>query len=190
MGNNSTANVSVGKPKIGGAIFRAPATVTTKPTTATAQLIADYVNIGYISTDGVVNANTKTSTPIKAWGGDTVAIPQTDHSDQFRMTAIESLNPDTLKMAHGDANVSGTLATGITVNINGKEDGSHVYVIDQELKGNVKKRIVIPDGYVSEVGEVTYKDDTAISYPITITALPDSSENTHYEYIVKVTTTT
>ena len=38
---------------------------------------------------------------------------------------------------------------------------------------------------VKEIGTITYKDDEAIGYETTIAALPDSSENTHYEYVLQ-----
>ena len=33
------------------------------------------------------------------------------------------------------------------------------------------------------MADVVYKDDTAIGYGVTLTCMPDASENTHYEYI-------
>lgn len=181
---NTKANVSVGKPKVAGAIWRAPAG-TTAPTDATSALSESFICLGYVSEDGLTNSNTKDRENIKAWGGDTVLQPVTEHTDAFSFSLIEALNDEVLKMVHGDENVTGTLATGITVTANAEDDTSHVYVVDMELRGGTKKRIVITDGEVTEVGDVTYRDNEAIAYPITLTAYEDTAGNTHYEYIVK-----
>ena len=47
----------------------------------------------------------------------------------------------------------------------------------------------IPDGKITEMGDVVYNDGDAISFPVTITAQADSSGNTFYEYIKKSATT-
>ena len=44
------------------------------------------------------------------------------------------------------------------------------------------KRVVLPDAKVGEVGDIVYKDDEAVGYELTLTALPDEDGNTHYEY--------
>lgn len=189
MANNNTKdNVGVGKPKINGQIFRAPSG-TSLPTDATTALASAFENLGHISTDGLVNSFKRTSTEIKSWDGAVVAVPQTDYSDTFKYTMIEAFNAEVLKTVYGDNKVTGTISTGLAVAVSPDEDVEHVYVAELEPAPNVKKRIVIPAGKVTEVGDISYKRDNVIGYPVTITCLGDSSGNSHYEYIRDITTT-
>lgn len=180
----TVTNVTTGKPAVGGAIYRAPLG-TTLPTSASATLGNAFVGLGYISEDGLTNNNSAESEDIKAWGGDTVLSAQTSKEDTFTATFIEALNLEVLKMIYGDDNVSGTLAEGITVRANSVEPGGSVYVIDQVMREGALKRIVIPNGKISEVGEISYNDSDAVGYETTIKALPGADGDTHKEYIVR-----
>lgn len=180
---NSVANVTTGKPKFGGAVFRAPAD-SELPTDATTELDTAFKCLGYISEDGVTNAPSIESEEIKAWGGDTVANPQTGKTDTWQMSMIESLNVEALKAYFGDGNVTGTsLQTGITVKCNAKELEPCAWVIDMVATGNIPHRIVIPRGKPSELEDITYVDNEVAGLGMTLTALPDEDGNTHYEYI-------
>lgn len=183
---NTSANVSVGKPMIGGAVFVAPIG-TALPATAVATLDNAFEALGYISEDGVSNSLERTTENIKAWGGDIVLSPQTEKLDTWTMTFIESLNATVLEQVFGSDNVSGDLATGLTVKANSKELDHSVWVIDVEMNGGYKKRVVIPNGQITATGEVTYADNTAIGYNATITAFPGGfaagDDDTHKEYI-------
>ncbi|MCD8200734.1 MAG: phage tail protein [Clostridia bacterium] len=179
---NNAQNVNVGKPNTAGAIYVAPFG-TTAPTSAAEALSDDFATLGYISEDGLTNNNSPESDEIKAWGGDTVYTTQTGKEDTFEFTMIESTNVDVLKTVYGDDNVTGDLDSGIVITANSDELTEHCFVIDTIMRGSTLKRLVIPAGKVSETGEVTYKDDEAIGYDVTVTAVPDEAGNTHYEYI-------
>lgn len=178
----TVGNVSVGKPKVAGAVYKA-VSGTTAPTDAVTALASAFKELGYVSDAGVVNSNSMTTQQIKAWGGDIVAVPLESQADTFQFTLIEHLNMEAEKAAYGNSNVTGAIATGITIKANSTIREEGVWVIETELTGNVKKRIVIPKGQVTAVGDITYSDTTAIGYQITVTALPDASRNTHYEYL-------
>lgn len=178
---NTATNVSTGKPNKAGAIFYAPLG-TTLPTDADSAKDAAFVPLGYVSEDGLTNDNSPESTQLKAWGGDTVLNMQTDRPDSFKLTLIEILNADVLKAVYGSNNVTVDANGNISVKVNADDLGSGCWIIDMIMRGDRKKRIVIPNGTISALDTITYKDDTAVGYGITITDIPDQDGNYHYEY--------
>ena len=192
---NVATNVSTGKPKVAGAIYRALRTAgLTIPTDATTALASAFKCLGYISEDGLKNNNNIDSDSVKAWGGDTVLNFQKGREDSFGFKLIEVLNEEVLKAVYVDANVTVTDATSsapksIAVQANNAEQPEAVWVIDMIMRGNNPKRIVIPYGKVTDIGEIVYKDDEAIGYDVTMKASADESGNTHYEYMTVGTAT-
>lgn len=177
--------VKAAKPAVSGGAYNAPKG-TTLPTDATTALASAFKLMGYASEDGLVNTWSKESTEKKAWGGETVLVMQNGVTDTFKITLIEATNEDLLKVVYGSGNVSGALSTGLDVEALTDESIESVWVFDMKL-GAALKRIVVPRGVITEIGDITYKDSEAVGYSLTITALPDddSSSNgaTHYEYM-------
>lgn len=178
----TATNVTVGKPKVGGAVHWAPLG-TSLPTSATAALNAAFVDLGYVSEDGLTNNNSPESDTVKAWGGDTVLNMQTDRPDTFALKLIEAMNEDVLKTIYGSSNVTADGDGNLTVKATAQDMISGAWVFDMVLKGGRAKRIVVPNGTISELGEIVYKDDEAVGYDITITDVPDTNGVYHYEYI-------
>jgi len=184
MAKNDSSLASVAKPVAAGAISSGT-TKTTLPIDATTDLATGFVKLGYVSEDGLTNGIDTDVENIKAWGGDTILTVRTSRTETFKFTLVQALDVDVLKEVYGQDNVTGDLTTGITVKHNGKELPRRAFVIDMLMTGNAVKRIVVPFGQVTNVGEVTYVDGSAVGYETTVTCFPDAQGNTVYEYIKK-----
>lgn len=181
---NTAANVSTGKPNVSGAVYVAPAS-TTVPTDATTALdTTKYVCMGYVSEDGLENANDLSFSDIKAWGGVVVYKSLTDFGDTFKLALLESENEDVLGLVYGSGNVDVDANTGeIEISVKNSDPEEHVFVFELALRGNKKKRIVIPSGAITAREAIKYTDSDAIKYGITVSAYPDANGLTHTEYI-------
>lgn len=175
-------NVSTGKPKVSGGIYRAPKG-TPLPTDATTALdLTKFVNLGYVSEDGVKNANDMDVSEIKAWGGVIVYRPLNSMNDQFSLALIESENVDVLKAVYGEDNVTVDANGNVKVAVVAADPEEAVWVIELALRGGIPRRIVIADGAITAREEITYNDSDPIAYGITISAYPDANGQTHEEY--------
>ena len=175
---NSSTNVVSGKPLATGGILMAPAG-TAVPDDITTAPSADFIGAGYIGEDGVTEGGERSTEKVKAWGGDTVKIIQTEHSLTFAFSFIETLNADVLKSIYGDSNVTTTAATVSSGTIHKVLVTSDVlprkaYIF--EIKdGDARIRITVPDGQITEVGEITYSDSEVIAYAVTVECFADSN---------------
>ena len=178
-----TKYISPGKPRVSGGIFRAPAG-TTLPADAKTVLDNAFVNLGYVSEDGISNSNIAEITEVYAWGGNSVMNSVNRKPDTWVFTLLEALSPNVLKTVYGDKNVT-VSADGKSINIMATADDAEeaVYAIDMALSGGALKRIVIPKGVISNVAEIVYKDNSPIGYKITVNALYDANGKSHYEHI-------
>lgn len=182
---NNKANVTTGKPKVGGAIYRAPLG-TTVPTTADATLDEAFVAMGYISADGVTNAISNSSSNITAWGGDIVLIADGEKSDTMQFTMLETLNKVVLAAVNGGDNVTGDLDAGMTVEVDPGLQEEAIWVIDTIGRGKVGHRIVMPDAQIITRADVVYKDGAAVGFGVTLNCFPDANGKTHKEYFKKI----
>lgn len=178
------SNVTYGKPAIGGAIHIAP--IGTKlPTDAKTPLTEQFINLGYISDDGVKNKNTPESDKTKAWGGDVILNIMKGKEDTFGFNLVEAKNLEVLKLVYGNSNVSGDFESKVTVLANSKPLEPVVIVIDMILTGKILKRFVIPHAEITEIGEIKYNDKDPVGYDISVLCIPDTTGISHYEYFEK-----
>lgn len=177
MATNSN-NVLTGKPLATGGVLMAPLG-STAPIDAVTALDAAFKAAGYVGEDGLTESNERSTDKVKAWGGDIVKVVQTDFATTYSFTFIETLNADVLKAVYGSANVTTTPATStkgtlhaVKVNSDTLPRQSFVFEVKD---GDAKIRIYVPNGQITEVGEITYSDEDVIGYEVTVEAFRDSA---------------
>lgn len=178
--SGTAASVLAGKPLASGGVKIGPLGATL-PTDATTALDAALKSAGYIGEDGLTENADRSTEKVKAWGGDTVKVLQTDFAATYTFTFLESLNTTVLETVYGEDNVTVTPATATkgtlrTVLVNG-DTLPHKTFVFEVRDGDARIRIVIPDGQVTEVGEVTYNDGEVIGYEVTVEAFRDPDLN-------------
>ena len=158
----TAANVRVA---VTGAVYAGP-TATAAPTSHSSTLTG-FVDLGYVSEDGVSETRDRSSEPIRAWqNSDLVREVVTESSIQYELTLIETTEA-TVELFYG-----ATVAADGQIDINpATTGGAKSFVIDV-IDGDEAIRIYVPRGEVTEVGDQVYAAGEPIGYEITITAYP------------------
>lgn len=165
-------NVRVG---VTGSVYVAD-TGTTLPLNAAANLDAGFDDVGYISDDGVTQSINEDITDIKAWqNGDVVRKVQTSHDLTYQFNMLET-SETTLGLFYGNY-------TAGTVEITGTQLDHHAWVLNV-VDGDDHIRIVIPDGQITERGDVVFQNEDAVMYPVTVTCFPDGDQVKAYLYLI------
>lgn len=158
-----------------GAVYVAD-TGTDLPASASENRDAAFADVGYISEDGITQAISEDIGDIKAWqNGDVVRKVQTRHDVTYAFSMIET-SATTLATFYGNY-------TSGTVEVTGEQLDHKSWIIDV-IDGDDEIRIVIPDGQITERGDVSWKNDEAVAYNVTITAFPDQDGVKAYIYLI------
>lgn len=166
----TASNVAVG---VTGSVYGAP-TGSTLATDSTTALDAAFVELGYITDAGIRENQNSATNQIKAWqNGDIVREIQTEHNLTYALDFLES-SAEVLEAFYGNE------TTG-TVEITGAQGTRQAWTFNI-VDGTTTIRLVIPDGQITDRGEVQYVNGNAIVYPITITCYPDTSGVKAYRY--------
>lgn len=141
-----------------------------KPVDATSPWPATATDIGWISDDGITESNSADTTEIKGWqGGQTVRKVISSSEVTYKFTAIET-SKTVLELYHKGSKVVTTSGKSVlAVKAPGPDRRQFGFDV---IDGDSHVRIVVPDGEVTETGDITYKGDEAIAYELTVTAYP------------------
>ena len=180
----NTSDVRIGAPdqQTTGAIKHAPVgtTLPTLSSISTTGVTLDQAFTGdeYVSEDGLTLTPSMSTTEIKDWSGTTVRKVLESFDGTLSWTMI-STNEGAMEVAFGDNYVTTAAAasthgaqTRTALGAHLPEAQSWVFLMKD---GDARIVIVVPNGQVTEVGEVTFAANAAIGWQVTLSCYPDST---------------
>lgn len=137
----------------------------------------------YVSEDGLTLAPSISTTDIKDWSGATVRKVLESFDGTLSWTMI-STNEGAMKVAFGDAHVTTSAATAQHGNQVQAAVGAHLPDAQSWVflmkDGDARVVIVVPNGQVTEIGEVTFASNAAIGWQVTLSCYPDTNNECIY----------
>lgn len=184
-----TSDVRVGAPdqKTTGAIKHAPKGTAIPTladiTKAAVTLNQAFVGDEYVSEDGLTLSPSMSTTEIKDWSGATVRKLLESFDGTLSWTMI-STNKGALEVAFGSEHVTSiTASTAHGTQVQAAlgaylpEEMAWVFLMKD---GDARIVIAVPDGQITEVGEVTFASNAAVGWAVTLSCYPDSNGNCIY----------
>lgn len=180
----NTSDVRIGAPeqKTTGAIKYAPIG-TTLPTLSSVTksgvtLDTAFKGDEYVSEDGLTLAPSMSTTEIKDWSGSTVRKVLESFDGTLSWTMI-STNESALSVAFGENYITSVEATASDGTKVQAALGAHLPDAQSWVfmmkDGDARIVIVVPNGQVTEVGEVTFAANAAVGWNVTLSCYPDDA---------------
>lgn len=187
MPSNSDVRVGAPDQKTTGAIKHAPLG-TAIPTLSDITKAAVSINSAftgdeYVSEDGLTLSPNMSTTDVKDWSGATVRKLLESFDGTLSWTMI-STNESALSIAFGEDHVTSVTATTAhgaqtmaSLGAYLPEEQAWVFLMKD---GDARIVIAVPDGQITQVGEVTFASNAAVGWAVTLSCYPDSSGNCIY----------
>mgnify|MGYP000844440494 FL=1 len=172
MGNDKS-NIAIGLPNPKGALYWAPLG-TTLPTDATTALDNAFINLGYVTEDGLTSSTAEEGDDIKVWGSEIVARNQTSYGRTFTFNLLEVCRASVLQFRYGKGNVKIETDGSITVDDTGEVLPHGVFVcetIETNSTGARRHRQVLGDAqFTDRSGDITFNNSDPLALPTSLTA--------------------
>lgn len=171
---NNKDNITVGLPKPGGALFWAPEG-TPLPTSADAALPAAYVNLGYVTEDGLTSTVAEEGSDIAAWGPEIVGRTQTNYAKTYTFSLLETARVAALQFVYGKDNVVLDGDGQIQIDETGEQLPRGVLVCDT-LQNNggatprIKRQILGDAQFTDRSGDQTHNNSDAVNFAVNVAA--------------------
>jgi hypothetical protein len=158
-----------------GAVYVGPTTATA-PTASDSALGLPFVDLGYVSSDGITETIDRSTQQIRAWqNGALVREVVSEATYSVELTFVET-KKDVLELYFGT-----TIVDGVLNGDPAQSGGRKSFVIDV-IDGSIAERTYIPSGEVTSIGERTLASGAEIGYTVTITAYADASSVTFKKF--------
>ena len=178
MPKNTDVRVGAPDQKVTGAIKHAPVGTAlpdlTDITKAAVTLNTAFTGDEYVSEDGLTLSPSRSTTEIKDWSGSTVrkVLESFDGTLAWTMIAFgaDHVTTAAATTTHG-AQVKAALGAYLP------EEQAWVFLMKD---GDARIVIAVPDGQITEVGEVTFASNNAVGWNVTLSCYPDAAGNSIY----------
>ena len=174
------SNATYARVGITGAIYAAPLG-SVAPTDSTAALNAAYLDLGYISQDGIEEAWDDSVQRFVAWQNATVIRSAvTDSVGTLKFAMLETKRT-TLEAFYRGSTVTTPSAGNYKLEIKPIVSAPKAWVFDV-VDGGKFIRTYVGNGEITERGSVMWQNSEMVMYPVTLTFYPDASGNLAVKY--------
>lgn len=176
---NKTANVHIGKGLKGGYLFSAPITETV-PTDIETPLGEQFVNLGFVDSEGITITDESDSSTLNDMNGDAIATASSSETHTWAFLLAET-KADSLKEQYGHKNV--TDESGL-IKVVGNSSGfeQRIYVAELSFKDGRRGRLVLPNAEHQSTDELAINSETLFGRKVTVIAYPDEEGNSFYYF--------
>ena len=138
----------------------------------------------YVSEEGLTLSPSRTTTDIKDWSGAVVRKVMESFDGTLKWKMI-STDKTALELAFGASHIT-SVDTATTQHGVQVQAALGAYMADEYAwvflmkDGNARIVIAVPDGQITEVGDVTFASNAAVGWDVTLSCYPDSDGNCIY----------
>lgn len=159
---------------------------TTLPEDVDEALDAAFVNLGFISADGVTISIDSSTNPIEVWGGEEIGTLRDSYSIEYSMQLYQVLSPEVNAALFGSENVSTSAATPTTgarmkLLLNSKLPERVSLVLDSFYEAK-SIRQVAEIAQLSDLGDITMVHNEAMRLEPTWKVLKGTDGNHIIQY--------
>lgn len=156
-----------------GGLYKAPL-ATAQPADSSVALNAAYENLGYFTSDGVAISFEDSVNNTFAWQGSAlVRSSRTETVTKLTFNPIQTRG-SVLETFHSGSEVTLASAGNWEIQIKPATSDRATWVFDA-IDGTKHQRWWIPNGEITERGDIMHQNGEPIGYPMTMTFYPDST---------------